>query len=727
MTTSQKIARIIEQRLPLVEKIEIVENNLRYLLASLNQLQNQRNLLISRTDDPQIKGKLENSNFNQFQQQIEAELAGLTKLKTRFARKTINIGVVGRAGQGKSRLLQSLSGLSSAEIPTGDRQHCTGVRSTIYHNPSIDTYAEVSFHSERSFLDEIITPYYEKLNLGLKPITLDEFAENQLPNLPDEFNNNAVMGAMYEHLKRYHDHLDKYRHLLQEISPRRITKDKIREYVAQDTLDGQRIYFNYLAVKEAKIVCKFPNPDASQIALIDMPGLGDTGLGDEKRLIEILGQDIDIVIFVRMPKPLRDFWADVDVKLYDTANSALTDLPLKLWSFMILNHTDNNSPIGDNYVYCQDLANSRQDHHLQVVDCLIANCANSQEANNKILDPILDYLVQNITNLDHQYASACQERLRSLQTFIASELDKVRQILKFSGDDNWFPLFESLFAELWDNLTTGLEELLTELKEESNQQDDNFKEQVDAVIETCKNDPGLPTIEEIEQMRNSKGGYPNAYYQYLNEVRSHLSQHFLVLDESLKKCVEQVKLRVINILIHQGRLGGLTPIKNTNFLQEITNLISDEHSQLKFGFQILADFDLSYRGMIQHRIRQHLNDLTPDETSLQLSNSPSAKEVLACLQSVHAEAVYSCENALETLLAEPNQAAFAIVEEFLDRVLRAKKVKNEWRIFLAEFRSEVWSDEFKQLGEHSRTLKQWQDCLDKVNQANQVNNLQFLN
>jgi hypothetical protein len=71
-------------------------------------------------------------------------------LKNRFSRDTLNIGVIGRARQGKSRLLQSLTGLSAAEIPDGDRQHCTGVRSTIHHSNSVDTYGEVWFHTELS-------------------------------------------------------------------------------------------------------------------------------------------------------------------------------------------------------------------------------------------------------------------------------------------------------------------------------------------------------------------------------------------------------------------------------------------------------------------------------------------------------------------------------------------------------------------------------------------------
>jgi hypothetical protein len=43
------------------------------------------------------------------------------------------------------------SGLRNVEIPDGNRQHLTGVRSTIDHNPSVETHGEVWFHSARSF------------------------------------------------------------------------------------------------------------------------------------------------------------------------------------------------------------------------------------------------------------------------------------------------------------------------------------------------------------------------------------------------------------------------------------------------------------------------------------------------------------------------------------------------------------------------------------------------
>ena len=723
---AKQIQEILSRRLPLREKIATVEGNLRSLSRSLETLSTNRDLLITQVTDPEEQNNLQQLNFAQLQTQIKSQLAELDLLKNRFNRDTINIGVIGRAGQGKSRLLQSLTGLSSNEIPTGDRGHCTGVRSTIQHQPGINTYGEITFHSEHSFLQEIIAPCYEDLALGQVPYSLEEFARNPLPSRPSHLANTAVAEGKYEYLQKYHQHLPQYRHLLTKSTPIKITKEQIREYVAQDNLEGERVYYNYLAVKEANIFCSFPHPDVGQIALIDMPGLGDTGVGDEKRLIEILSQDVDLVLMVRLPRPPRDYWGDVDLQLYDTASKALATLPFKQWSFLILNHTGVNSPIGENLVYCQDLKGDRENKGLYFADCIIANCADSDAVNQKLLDPVLNYLVDRITELDSQYVSSCQNSLLKLQEEIAAELNQARQVLtQLAQSPNYFSLCSDLFHELWEELTSGLEGLLQDLREERNLENLQFKQQVEAAVVACREDNGIPTELEIEKLRHSKGGYPNAYYKYLNEVRAHLSQHFLLLDDVLKQGINKVKTQVAQILIEQGKLGNLTEAREAEFICAISEIIPENLKRLKLGFQTLAKFDLSYRGLIQHRIRQHLDDLTPDETSLQLSSSPSAAEVLSCLNSLHAEAVYKCETALDDLLAEPNQAAFAIVEEFLDRILRAKQVKQEWEKFLYEIYDQIWVEEFEEFGNYSQISQQWIAEVEIAISANQKDNFQF--
>ena len=61
----------------------------------------------------------------------------------------------------------------------------------------------------------------------------------------------------------------------------------------------------------------------------------EAGVGDSDRLMRTLGQDVDAVLFVRMPKPSGDYWADVDVQLYDTARAALVELNVDIKSAII--------------------------------------------------------------------------------------------------------------------------------------------------------------------------------------------------------------------------------------------------------------------------------------------------------------------------------------------------------------------------------------------------------
>ncbi|PZO52720.1 MAG: hypothetical protein DCF15_13425 [Phormidesmis priestleyi] len=723
-----QIAAIIDQRRPVVQRIEAVELHIARLSESLQALQDKCTAQIQSTEEADIRDRLRAVNTSPLQARITTELQALAKLKKRFARNTLNIGVIGRARQGKSRLLQSLSGLTTDEIPDGDGMHCTGVRSTICHQPTAsDAYGEVWFHSEQSFLKTVIAPYYETLELGRSPHSLDAFAKQPLPPLHSTC---AEPKAMYEHLKRYHECFDKYADLI-GASPEQISRDQIRAYVAQDTPDGARVYFNYLAVQEVKINCLFPHEEVGQIALVDMPGLGDTGVGDEARLVNTLGQDVDVVVFVRMPKTLGDFWAEVDVQLYDLAHKALPMLPLELWSFLVLNHTGGNAQIADNRKGCDNLMATASEKHIQVAQRMITNCADDGEA-EVLLDSILQYMTENITQLDRQYASACQESLLQLQKAVESELEKAQQGLgqaSFQADED--SLFNALFNDFWTNITSGLESLLKDLSQKRDQPDFDFKHQVDAALKACKEDTGLPTLDEIERLRNKLKSYDAAYNQYLNEVRAYLSRHFLVVDEALKRGLARTKSQAADVLIMQCQLGGLTESNGAQFFNAIIPRIPEQliygvPSQIKFGFQILASFDLSYRGLIQHRIRKNLDNLMPDITQLKLSNPPSASEVLSCLTSLQAEAVYQCRTALNDLLDEPSQAAFAIVEEFSDRIMRAEGTQDEWRNFLKPVRAEVWPDQFGQLEERSRTYREWLEVVENATAANQIAQLSFL-
>jgi len=745
MDVTTRIANIIEKRKPLAQKIEGVEENLKTLSAALERLEEHRNYLSKQIGDANVIGKLKEVDFSHIQLAIASELEALTRLKNRFSRDTLNIGVIGRARQGKSRLLQSLTGLSAAEIPDGDRQHCTGVRSTIHHNPNVDTYGEVWFHTERSFLDEVITPYYEKLHLGAKPLTIEEFANKPLPQLPQNIPGYAEPGAMYEHLKRYHSHFERYRHLLKEVSPKIIKKHQIREYTAQDTTDGQRTFFNYLAVKEVKITCTFPNTNVGKIALVDMPGLGDTGLGDENRLIKALGKDIDFVLFVRMPKSSGDYWADVDVKLYDAARSALVELPINLWSFLVLNQTSPNSNNGDNIKNCHDLSETIREKYIVVEKCLITNCSD-KEATNKLLEDILDYLTHNIYELDRKYSSACQQRLVEIYESVNAALSKAKMILPQDSEDDYLET-EEIFSELfgnndsgwWRDITLSLQELRTELWYQRQIPDEELHEGVIAAIENCEQGKGILSMEDALEKINTRIMMSSAfrvYPDYQDELRILISHKFLSLDESLIRKVESVKNKVVDIFKSKGKLDNLLDTEGSDFFTEIVNLIPEKSVKLKVGFQVLANFQLSYRGLILPRIRHHLDGLTnispiagqygqilePADKTLAVSKDTTAEDIFTALEIDYEKAINTIQPALEELLCEPAEAVYAMVEEFIDNVILQKDIQKEWKSFLRKNRGKIWSDIFGQKEQDRQMREKW---VQVVNQVTMVNKQEY--
>jgi hypothetical protein len=730
MMKTQQIADIIEKRQPLVKRIENDEFQLQKLVLELQTLDQERDELISKDelDDLEIKAKLKQINFDSIQREIANELKALSNLKQRFSRKTLNIGVVGRARQGKSRLLQSLTGLSTIEIPTGEFMQCTGVRSTIYHVPNVETYAEIVFHSEQSFLEEVIGLYYEQLDLGAKPKTLQSFA----PSSPVPSGKGAAWDSKYDRLCKYHKHLDQYQQLLSSDSIR-IESSRIREFVAQDTVGGERIYHKYFAVKEVKIFCPFPNEDVGQLALVDMPGLGDTSVGDAERMIRTLGQDIDFALFVRRPKAPDD-WFEVDTQLYDTVNKALVELPIEDWSFMVLNRDAND--VNSNTL-CNMFADNMQDKHIKVKQTIIADCTDEVEANDKILNSVLDYLINRIDILDNQYATACFARITLLQKQTNEAISTFTRIIGSLASEDGFEEFNERFEEFWKKFTNCLENLLTNLIENRDREDPYFCGDIDKLIQSCRNDRAIvPDLDKVESLIKGFGGYRTAYEKSLHNIRTQLSIRFLDLEVGLTSSLEEVKIQVVAALTDQG-LGDLGSGKHSEsvnaskFLQTIADIIPNNQQQIKFGFQLLAEFNLVYRGLIQHRIRKHLDVLTPNKTKYKLEpnlldsldsqkrKQSDAERIVNNLNKAYDDAVDNCEKALKDLLREPSQAEFAIVEEFVDRVIRAEHVKGEWRNFLWKERSKVWADAFRRM----ESRKEFQNTVrHKAERAQAINN-----
>lgn len=402
----------------------------------------------------------------------------------------------------------------------------------------------------------------------------------------------------------------------------------------------------------------------------------------------------------------------------------------------VLNQDTNNS------VLCEIFAEKMKVKHILVQQTIIANCADQAEANNKILDPILNYLINKIDLLDYQYSTTCFDRVNQLQQQVSAAILEFSSAIDSLKSEDGMEEFTERFSEFWDEFPIRLENLLIDLIEKRDFDDPHFQEDVARLIESCRSDKSIiPDKDEIKRLNKRYEGYRTAYEKSLQHIRTHLSKRFLSLEVGLNRSLEEIKTKVVGALSDQN-LGGLVQKNDNNsiaaseFLKLVAHLIPERQQKIKFGFQMLADFDLVYRGLIQHRIRKHLDVLTPNKTKYKLElnfaeelfkkDQEPADKIVSNLQKAYDEAVSNCEKELKGLLKEPSQASFAIVEEFVDRVIRAKGVENEWRDFLWKERAKVWSDAFRKMETLQELQQSARSLAERAKATNQLSELQAI-
>ena len=710
MTKAQDISGIIAQRQPLAHKLGEIETRLNTLCQSLSRLEQERQRQLQQwSGDSETTSKLQNLTLTEFERRVREELTTLHRLKARFSRNTLNIGVIGSMGQGKSTLLQSLTGLTNQVIPAFPGKACTAARSKISHQDGRSTEARIEFHSHDSFLREVILPYYDKLGLDPKPSSFEVFASSPLPDLPSE--DDHTQTNIYNRLKNdYHRHTDQYREYLGRDPLRVQDESQISSYVAQNYQDNQLVNYQCLAVKSVEIACSFPLDEIGAIALIDVPGLGDFRLGDESLVIEALGQEVDFILFMYKPSKDRANFEQRDTQLYNLASKALNNLSRR--SIFVLN-ADRN---GENQEGCRSLKQDLDSNavRMPVLESVIADCSSPEEANTQVLETVLNQLRTNITELDQAYA---QEKITSLDSSLQAlkgDLEAAQSILPKISHNTIIKQYFRKFDEFWNVITNELEKLMGELIENRDTPDENLRNQIEQVLTKCRDDVKFPSLDEIEELRRNKGAYRDTYTAYLQDLRTSLSLKFLEMDEGLKKTIEGAKEKVANVLIDKCELGGLTDARGCEFIAEVAQDMPKEYSELKTSFQILSEFTLSYRGLIQHRIRRQLDGLNPDN-AYELTKGDEAKKIAENLESSYKEAVYNCEESLKDFFVEPSQASFAIVEEFCDRILRAKNAEDQWREFLLDNKEKIWTSEFGKLQEQVDSVQIWVNNLKTIN------------
>ncbi|MGP4022437.1 hypothetical protein [Actinomadura sp. 3N407] len=647
-------------------------------------------------------------------------LGALAAVRAKVGRRTVNIGVSGRARNGKSTLLQSLSGLSDEQIPTGRGQPVTAVRSRIHHSVT-RADAQLTMHSEQSFCDEVLAPYHTVLGFSSPPRTLDEFAAHRYPN-EDGTQNDAQgeglrghprFGPVLARLGEMRESLDTFRGHLTG-GTRGADLGELRGWVAYPPAGGASggpPDRRYLAVRDVVINCAFPIEDVVALGLVDLPGLGELVPNAEEHHLAGLENEVDFVLMVKRPTDTGALWSVEDAQaqeLIRRAGGAVADR-----DFMaIVVNTGGCEQVNIDALNA-DIDKRLNEgvpgrfHHVINVDA-----ADRADVRDRVLTTVLDHLATALPRMDaasvgralDTSAAARRDVLASVEDALAG----LRSVMTPTATEELIARAEALRLEAAESLQAWVDVLRERAGE--GYEDQEFHARVKEVADDVRawildgfgEGEDAWTRRALGQMRLHKSGASFAEGA-LNGIRVEVSRRFSAIDDLLLRRRERFWTELIDAL--GPRLGRLVededPQRALRGLAERLREAPDPCPVLAESLDLVLDVRLDYRTRVLPKVRRALEVLLPQSRGdaaelaamLTVPRTPEgAAELFVAVSQLARQAAY---DAGKVLAGEPNVSAAALHaygEQFEDSVIRSGASEAEFRRIAGAFRDQLWDE-----------------------------------
>ena len=678
-------------------------------------------------EDPTLQQKIELADPSATILQLQKCLAECDRLEKRFNRETINISVVGRARQGKSRLLQSISGLADEVIPASNAGDCTGAKSVI-ENAKGKTRAHIIFYNEIEMV--------EQLQKYLDEVGIDRHIGSiaQIESLKSDLDSYAMnlsqktdrQQSLFQHLKKYVEHYDEYRKFI-GMEQDESNEKNIRNYVAQYDVKMHPTYV-YLVVKEVQIFTEFPTKDAGKIVLVDTIGLGDTSLGIREKMIRTLRDDSDAAILVRLPAANGDSLRVEDDELYDIICDAMGTEALAKWLFFAL----NVAPALGNANSGNTMEEALKSRKLNYAFIKKTDCGNKEDVEKNLLVPILDYLTSNLSDVDNSLIKAANSLFSDCFQNYFDLCAKVNNVL--SGGFRKTLQSGGLFDELYED-KLGLTRELKALMDKYADQDakceaisDNVKTIIRNIASYC------PMQDEIRHRLTSggeKGHAPNVYLFYADNLRAVIRDEFEKINSStITGLQDDFKREVCDMLCEDcgGRMNRIPLQADDNHTStEWMELLLDgklcDYPLIAEAVRDIISYRLNIEGLVEFKVDNALACLDyfpknkrfvmPDFTGL--TDDEIVFTIEQSLQNAIPTIADDLMEGIQELLLIPYHSFRARLRKLNDRLVFKKEGQRELKNFYRENAPAVWSEEFKNVASKEMALGQLNDCCDALN------------
>lgn len=653
---------------------------------------------------------------------IAAAVALLRVLESRFSRDTVNVGVSGQARVGKSTLLQSISGLTDEQIPTGQGLAVTAVRSRIQHSATVER-ATLRMHTFGTFVADVLAPYHAELGLTGLPSSPGEFRTWPYPTPgSDDGPDDAGRPSYATMLNRLRDMQASISTFVDDLTggERVVALDELRRFVAYPTNDELRgagpVSRRYLAVRDARIECRFPELQVENLAIVDLPGLGEVAVRAEAHHVDGLQDEVDVVLLVKRPVEGMAFWGGSDARALDLLDIARGFVAKRDFVFLLINRGGTADALQD--ALRDDVRRQvnmgLDDQFFRVVE---ADSADAADVHTHVLVPVLDHLADRMSSMDADVVTGTRAQLRAAADRVAmlvADLDPaLASVSPATGS-----VAEDLdrrTSRLRQDLTGDLVALVAELHEQTRNaaEDPEYIAAVEGAFAATRSwiAEGLGVGEQVwkdEGLRTMRVDRGSGRYagEELNRVRVEISTSFEGLDVFFDARVTQLWTRVAEALApHLGDLlaeplakeGGEQALRR---LAELLDAASEPCPRLSRAVQALLAVRLDYRSQLHPRVRAELDGLALQVTDpqtgaprTQIVVEPTGAGVAELYGFVLRKAERAAHLTKKALLREgvtPALVLHAAAEQFEDVLIRSGDSEREFKRLARSFRDEIW-------------------------------------
>lgn len=746
MILTEEINQIIKRRKEKIPYIQKWYNKVAEITKDLNGVSDLRKDMLENATEfrisSEVKNKIEALDISGYMIKFDALKNKCDEILSRFDRDEINIAVVGSARQGKSRFLQSISSLDNLVIPAFESDDCTGATSIIKNVEGDKLSAEVQFMTESEML-KCVQRYIDKISGGsAKQLgSFRDIGNINLSELESYISGGSPLRTPFEHLSKYVQHFSEWSELVKKGSVILTEPEEIQQYVAQhngknedDT--NRKDYYFYLAVKEVVISCEFRNVDAGKVVLRDTIGLGDTSLGIEEKMLEAIGHHSDAAIIVRRPEVGTGKFDGTDDQIYEKLYDHFKDRHMDKWLFWLINKTKDGSVYGNNENRCKAFESKIKDKKWKLADNFIVDVSDEETVNQIFCDNVLKTLISNIDDIDDGILHEIRTRIDDVYDMYSEIQNAVEGILVAQGgteiDKNEF--LDRRWKEFYERtLMKSLKKYKNELSEKKDEDCLEFRNSIERILTDSKE--LIPSLEMLKEDLEAGGqNRPfEVYSHHMDKIRTDFTEKFLKVDELIfDEKLRAFKERVVDIFAAEdgGRLKYVVPLDDRGdkvaWLYRVSNelFVKNRFSQFRTAFLMLADFQLSVRGFLMHRIRSRIDRLenigydTKEKATVDI-----ATEIQRMITRKMKDVREEIEDEMkEDFYKDPNRIFYAVLAEFYDRINFSytngslQDVEVAWKSLYFEHCNKVWMEEFRKNQDMSELYKRWSGMVTQLQQ-----------